>query len=267
MIKTLRYLNLVFLVVMIGVNVLANSLPIGYGNTGAISEKYQNLFTPAPVTFFIWAIIYVLLSIFIIYQLGLFGDQTMAKFMISLIGPWFIVSCILNIGWIFSWHYDKIWLSLIIMLALLCSLIILTIKISPNTIEQVSGRTDINLLSGLSIYAFDIYLGWISAATIANVSVFLVSINWNKFGLSDQLWTIVALLAGALIGVLFIVISRKYMSALAIIWAYCGILIKHISSSYYGGQYPAIIAVAIIGIIVIVSAAAIKLILCTNSYE
>lgn len=264
MIKTLKYLNLIFFILMVCINILANILPLGYGNTGAISEKYPNLYTPAPITFSIWGIIYIMLGIFIVYQLGCFSIEKISECLVEQIGPWFIVSCILNIAWILSWHYDRISLSSIIMLLLLFSLIIITVRISPCTIQDMVKPIGISFFTKISIYAFDVYLGWITAATIANLSVLLVKCEWNRFGLSEPFWTVIMLLVGTILGILFIVINRRYMSAAAIVWAYCGILIKHISQSGHAGNYPVIITITIVGIVAILSTIVITMILHRN---
>ena len=159
----------------------------------------------------------------------------------------------MNIGWIFSWHYEVTWLSMIFMLGLLLSLIIITLKLSPSNIEYATDMQSVPFLVKICIYGFDIYLGWIVAATIANMSVLLVKMNWNRFGLSEEFWTVIVLAVGAIIGMLFIITRQKYLTSLAIIWAYCGILIKHISPSGYGGSHPIIITVTILGMFMILA--------------
>lgn len=258
MIRTLRCLNLIFFILMIGINALANILPLGLGNTGTISGKYPNLYTPAPITFSIWGVIYIMVGFFIIFQFGMFGSDYAEGF-IRLIGFWFIISCVMNIGWIFSWHYDVTWLSVIFMLGLLISLIIITLSLSPGAVKEITKSQHIPIFAKICMYAFDVYLGWIVAATIANISVLLVKINWTGFGLSEEFWTVAILIVGAIIGMLFIFVNQKYMSSLAIIWAYCGILIKHISQSGYKGYYPIIIVTSILGIFLILAAGLVKL--------
>lgn len=253
MIRTLKYMNLIFFIIMVVINALANIMPLGIGNTGSISSKYPNLFTPAPITFSIWGIIYLMVGFFMFYQFGLLNSNEFANGLIKLIGFWFIISCIMNIGWIFSWHYDIIWLSMIFMIGLLISLIAITMNISPNALVQETGINSIPFFAKICMYAFDVYLGWIVAATIANMSVLLVKVNWSRFGLSEVFWTIVVLIVGAVIGMLFIYLSGRYITSLAIIWAYCGILIKHISQSGYAGKYPIIITITIIGIVMILA--------------
>ena len=71
----LKILNSIAFVIMITVNFLANVLPLGIGSTGDVSEKYPNLFTPAPVTFIVWGLIYLLLLVFVLYQWGLLDGR------------------------------------------------------------------------------------------------------------------------------------------------------------------------------------------------
>lgn len=260
MINTQKIFNCLFFLAMIIVNTLANIIPLGRGKTGEISSKYANLFTPAPITFAIWGVIYMLLAVFVIYQFGIFGNSDVSDTIVEQIGFWFVATCILNIGWIFSWHYDVIWLSMILMVGLLISLIIITVRLSPTVVTHLAGVSRLSFGSRVSMYSFDIYLGWITAATIANMSVLLVKVGWNRFGLSEEFWTVAMLLIGTLIGLAFILLSYRYMSAVALIWAYIGILIKHISQAGYGGLYPVLISLIIVCIITIISTGAISLI-------
>lgn len=236
----LRIINTLAFLLMIVTNALANIIPLGHGNTGSISAKYPNLFTPAPVTFSIWGLIYLFMAFFILYQWGVLGAKGYAASDVKTIGLWFLLSCFFNIAWIFTWHYEKILLSTICMLCLLITLCIIVVKADASTR---------NLFGDLSIrIGFGLYLGWICAATIANISVLLVSINWNGFGLSPVIWTIIAVTAGTLIGILLTIFGHRYPATCALIWAYAGILNKHVSVAGYSGRYPGIIAATIAGI-------------------
>lgn len=68
------------------------------------------------------------------------------------------------------------------MIALLVTLIILYIRIK--SVEH----------NFSDLLPFSVYLGWISVATIANISYVLVEIGWVGFGISEVVWTIVCLL-------------------------------------------------------------------------
>lgn len=233
--------NLILYIAMIVVNAIANILPLGGNTTGEVSAKTPTLFTPAAYTFSIWGVIYILMGLFIIYQIRLPIHSAEFAKVRECVGIWFMVSCLMNIGWIFTWHYHQIGLSLLCMLGLLASLIIINTKFIVGPAISTGER--------LSIYGFNIYIGWICAATIANAGVFLASVNWTRFGLSEQFWTILVLIIGAAIGISFALNGFRFMATFAIIWAYIGIFVKHVSEKGYGHMYPLIVTVLAFSII------------------
>jgi hypothetical protein len=223
-------------VAMVAVNFMANSLPINNRSTGEISEAYSNLFAPAGLTFSIWGLIYLLLAGFVVYQF--LGKSQKAEVVIQKINPLFITTSIANIAWIFAWHYDYIGLSVLIMAVLLFSLI----KIADTLREGQFAA-----MEKLFIWApFSVYFGWITVATIANITVFLVSVGWGGFGIADFIWTIIILLVGTLIGILRTLKDKNIAYGAVFIWAYLGILLKHTSAGGFDGQYQSIIATVVI---------------------
>lgn len=216
---------------MVIVNFLATSLPINNRSTGAISDAYPNLFAPAGVTFSIWGLIYLLLAGYVIYQFTRGGKAK--DDLIKKINPLFVATSLVNISWIFAWHYDYIGISVILMLCLL----VLLIKIA-----NILRTGQFNMLDKLFIRApFSIYFGWITVATIANITVFLVKTGWNGFGIPDYVWTSVVLVIGALIGMLRMRLDKNLPYGLVLMWAYGGILLKHVSAQGFGSQYPSVI--------------------------
>lgn len=233
-------------VAMIVVNFLANSLPINNRSTGAISDAYPNLFAPTGLTFSIWGLIYLMLAGYVFYQFVSYkkeSEQNKKEFL-EKINIFFILTSVANISWIFSWHYDFIGLSVLIMAVLLTSLIKIANLIR---VEQMTLKEKI-----LVSTPFSLYFGWITVATIANVTVFLVSIGWNGFGIADYIWTSVILLVGTLIGILRMRKDKNIAYGLVLIWAYLGILFKHLSATGFGGQYPSIIVTTIICLILFI---------------
>lgn len=222
-------------VAMVTVNFLANSLPINNRGTGEISDDYPNLFAPAGVTFSIWGLIYLLLGGYVVYQFV--NKNPKAQELIKKINPIFIVNALANISWIFAWHYDNIALSVAIMAVILVSLI----KIADITRTEKLAKSEELLI----VTPFSIYFGWITVATIANIAVFLVSIGWNRFGIADYIWTVVILLIGAAIGITRLFKDRKIAYGLVLVWAYLGILLKHVSQTGFASRYPSIITTVI----------------------
>lgn len=222
-------------VAMVTVNFLANGLPINNRSTGAISDAYPNLFAPAGITFSIWGLIYLLLAGYVIYQ---FVKSSQGKEnLFNKINPVFIISSLANISWIFAWHYDYIGLSVIIMAVILLSLI---------KIANILRAEKFTSLEKLFIKVpFSVYFGWITVAAIANITVFLVSLGWNGFGIADFVWTSIILVVGALIGIWRTNHDKNIAYALVLVWAYLGILLKHFSATGFNGQYPIVIATVI----------------------
>lgn len=224
---SLKVINIAAFVIMVFMNYLANAMPLGGKTTGELSAQYPNLFVPAGITFSIWGIIYILLLGFVILQ---FREENRA--MVNAIGWLFTFSCILNSLWILAWHYENLALSLIIMLLLLVTLIMINYRLTPYG-------------GGITKAAFGIYLGWICIATIANVTAILVSVNWQGLGISNEVWTVVMILAGTVITLLILKTYRNPFTGIAVIWALAGIMIAR-----WPGHKP-ILVMAGISIIVI----------------
>lgn len=229
-------------VAMVAVNFMANGLPINNRSTGEISDAYPNLFAPAGPAFSIWGLIYLLLGGYMLYQFVKKDKKINDLF--KKINPLFIATSIANISWIFAWHYDYIGLSVLIMAVLLFLLI---------KIADVLRAEQFTSLEKLFIWApFSIYFGWITVATIANITVFLVSISWNGFGIADFVWTSIILLVGTIIGILRMRKDKNIAYGMVLIWAYSWILFKHLSISGFDGQYPNIIATTIVCLIFLI---------------
>ncbi len=223
-------------IAMVVVNFLANGLPINNRSTGDISDAYPNLFAPAGPAFSIWGLIYLLLAGYVLYQFAKKDQKT--EDLLQKINPLFIATSIANISWIFAWHYDYIGISVLIM----GTLLVLLIKIA-----DILRTEQFTALEKISVWApFSVYFGWITVATIANITVFMVSIGWNGFGIADFVWTCIILLIGAIIGILRMRKDKNIAYGLVLVWAYSWILFKHLSVSGFDGQFPVVIVTLIV---------------------
>ncbi len=215
---------------MITFNALANILPINNIGTGQVSDSYPNLFAPIGLTFSIWGLIYLLLAVYIIYQFKKDG-------FVNKVNIYFIISSLANILWIFAWHYHFIALSLVLMIVILLSLI---------KIADILNKESLSLKEKLlARLPFSIYFGWISVATIANVTTLLVAWGWSGAGLPDETWMIVVLLLGTVIGVSRMFKDKTLAYGAVFIWAYLGIYLKHVSPDFFNKEYPNIITASI----------------------
>ncbi len=248
--RTLAFINGAALAAVILINALANALPINGITTGEISDLYVNLFVPAGITFSIWGLIYLLLIVWVIFQFRASKTPQYASVLKS--GPWFLVSSVGNILWILFWHYLMVWLSLAAMLVVLFSLIKLYLSIDV-------GSTDTTMQEKLMYHLpISVYLGWISVATIANVTAVLVSIQWRGFGIPESVWTVIVIAAGVVVAVGMIIRRRDLVHPLVVIWAYIGIVIKRSADAEPVTSVIAAVWIAVALIIAAVAVSALK---------
>ena len=230
----IKLLVLFSYLLMIVVNALANILPINNLTTGKVSDSFPNLFAPTGLTFSIWGLIYLFLGIYSGYQL--FSKKIYSK-LSNQINTLFIISSFVNSAWIFAWHYKIIWLTVLLMLTLLFTLI----KIADILNREHLSSTE-KLLYKIP---FGVYFGWITVATIANITGFLVSIGWNGFGLPDTTWMIIVLFVGLGIAVWRMHKDSNLAYGLVPVWAYYGIWLKHTNLDGFNNAYPTIITAVI----------------------
>jgi len=225
-----------FFVIMILMNVLANTLPLGGISTGAVSNKYHNLFQPTGATFSIWGVIYLLLGIFLVSQILTLGSEsTLDRTLLIKLNYLFSLTSIFNVLWLFAWHYDTISLSVILMIVLLVLLAMIALIVKDTKI--------------LSQAAFGIYFGWITVATIANITIWLVKLGVPHQTNFSIILTSIILIIGVLICAFVLYKTHNVFYGIVILWAYAGILIKHVSENEFNRSYPLIYSTTIISMV------------------
>ncbi len=242
--RPFRFGNIVAFIVTLAINGLAGTTVLNGRSTAQVSDLYANPFTPAGYVFAIWGIIYTLLAVFVIYQvLPKQKDKPFQK----QIGALFILSGIFNVVWLFLWQYDYISESCILMFALLATLVAIYIRLGI-------GKSSVSLTEKLCVHLpFSVYLGWITVASIANVAAALVSVRSGGFGLSAETWAILAMVIALVVTLVVIAARRDIAYSLVVVWALAGIAVKQ-------SAYPNIVAVAEIGIVVILVVLAVSLV-------
>lgn len=199
------------------VNGLANALPINNLSTGDISDRFNVLFVPAGYVFSIWGVIYLGLIGYTVYQ-ALPAQR--ANPVLRAIGPFYLLSALANIGWIFLWHYEQFALTLPVMLVLLASLITIYRRLDAPARLTAGERW-------LTRLPFTVYLGWITVATVANATSLLDYLQWNGWGLGAQAWFGIMLAIATVIGAGFAWLRREVAYVAVLVWAFVGIAAKH----------------------------------------
>ena len=217
-----QVLILLSVMATIFVNGLASSLPLNGKTTGEISDSFDVFFVPAGYVFSIWGLIYVGLIAYAVYQLLPAQADNPA---LRSIGPIFILSSLANMAWIFLWHYEVFSLTVAAMFTLLACLIVIYLRLDIGRAQVSSGmRWFVHL-------PFSIYLGWITVATIANVTTLLAYWDWSGWGISPEAWAVIMLTIATAVGGLVSFTRSDIAYAAVLIWAFAGIGVKQSDTS------------------------------------
>ncbi|MCK6583058.1 MAG: hypothetical protein L6Q49_08165 [Anaerolineales bacterium] len=212
-----QFVNLFSVLIALTVNVLASTLPLNGQNTGEISDRFPVYFGPAGYVFAIWSVIFIGWIAFTIYQ---FQPSQKESPRLRRLGYLFALSGLANAGWLFCWHYNQFGLSVLVMLLLLGLLIASYLRLDVN-------RFPVSAVERWSVdIPFSVYLGWITVATVANITAWLYLFEWNGFGIADPAWAVIMLVIASMLGVAMAITRRDAAYLSVLVWAFVGIAVK-----------------------------------------
>ncbi|MCS6994958.1 MAG: tryptophan-rich sensory protein [Anaerolineales bacterium] len=209
--------NVLSVAATIVMNILANALPFNGQNTGEISDRFQVFFVPAGYVFSIWGLIYIGWIAFAVYQ-ALPAQRANPR--LQKLGYWFALSGVFNSLWLLCWHYNLFGLSVLVMLALLATLIVSYLRLDV-------GRAVVSPAERWCVDTpFSIYLGWITVATVANVTDWLYFVQWSGWGIAAPTWAVIMLVVASLPGLLMALTRRDAGYLFVLVWSFAGIGVK-----------------------------------------
>lgn len=239
-------LNTIFFILTLVVNTLGGLGIINDMSQSDVSDKYFTLITPAGFTFSIWSVIYGLIAVSLVV-LYLRRETSYYQRVLDKITPLFILTSVLNMAWIVLFSYELVELSTLFIFAY-------TIVLSLICKQLLAINDGKHFLLPLT---FGLNTGWLMIATVVNVASSLVKLEWNGFGLSDDLWGMIILLVAILIVIFVTTQTQNAAIPLPIAWAYFG---THQSlATEHPGDYGILQLIAIIGLVVLIGVAAIQL--------
>lgn len=239
------------LILLIGTLVVNSFGAFGFFNGLSqrdLSDRYMTLITPAPSTFSIWSLIYALLIgaavVMIIKNKDPYYGQAIDK-----ISYLFWLTSGLNMLWIICFSYTLIGISALVILAFAITLTLLILQLS--TIQM--GK------QWLLPAAFGMYTGWLLIATVVNISSWLVSINWQGFGLAAEYWGIIILMVAVAVTVVVTRVTKNAILPLPVAWGYFGIYQSLNAAEGFQGAYPSLAIAALVGIVLLLVMTGIQL--------
>ncbi len=211
--KSLAWISLGVLIVVTVVNFSAAAGLINGLSQKAVSAKYPTMITPAGYAFSIWGIIYTLLLVAMVLTLVRKTDYYATS--IRSIAGLFWLSSLFNVAWIFSFSYDLIGLSALLIVCVFVSLFALLRKLA-----NANGKT-----KGMFDLGFGIYTGWLAIASVVNAMAFLVSINFGFVGVEKVFYTVL-LVVFIVVVLLLQRIHQNPVFNLSIAWAFLAIMVR-----------------------------------------
>jgi|TARA_B110000046_G_scaffold167037_1_gene184406 benzodiazapine receptor len=184
---------------------------------GTTDTSTRPLIVPQGFAFSIWGLIYTGLIAFPIYQL-IKRKETYQWYSLRI---WYSLNVILNGLWLVFASYDWLWMTVIIILMMLTSLV----KIDHQIREMKKEKIEINYW--MESFVFSVYFGWVTVATILNVAAALKFYQWNGWGIPELYWSLIILSVAA---VIFVKLFRWYRDQAFIsvgAWAFWALTLRH----------------------------------------
>ena len=219
-----QVLVVVVTVTLIVMNGLSNIRVFGPQTNGDVSGKYNTLITPAAYAFSIWGVIFLGLMAFAVYQ-ALPSQRHNPRFRAA--GPWYIINALGNAAWSPIFNQEWIGGALVIILIMFISLFMVmeALRINPRT-DMAMMRPVKTAETWLARVPFSIYFGWLTVATILNITLWFRAHNFDLSGISEPVWAVGVLVLGLIVGA---VLYNRYRSAAFILvftWAYAAIAVQ-----------------------------------------
>jgi len=187
---------------------------------GELSAEYANLFTPAGYAFAIWGIIFIALVVLGLNQIRLAFWGGKHSDTILKIGPWLLLTNLGNAAWLWFWLNEQTGISVLIMLFILATLIVIV-----NRLDLENWDAPLSVIATVW-WPITIYFGWISVATIANISAWLAKLSWSWL-LDDIQWAVVMISIAAILNIIMVLYRNMREFAAVGIWAITAIAVRH----------------------------------------
>lgn len=201
---------------------------------------------PGTGAFQIWSVVYLGLVAYAVLQ-ALPSRRTAERH--RRIGWLAAASMLLNAAWILSIQAGLLLLSVPVIVALLAVLIAIVLRLgrAEGIAERVIGDG-----------TFGLYLGWVTIATVANVTALLQQAGFTGFGLAPVGWAVAVLLVAVLLGVgTALRDGARIAPALALAWGLAWIAIARSTAEPQSG--PIAVAAAVAAVVVLLVPVAMRL--------
>jgi hypothetical protein len=218
--------------------------PIAEAAGGALSADATPI-APAGPAFSIWSVIYAGLVAYAVWQL-LPGQKTSERQ--RQLGYLVAASLILNAAWILSVQAGVVWLSVVVIVALL---VVLAVAFRRCLATRPQNWVETVVVDGV----VGLYLGWVCVATAANIAAGLAAGGFTGFGIDTDVWGSVVVAVAGLVGVALAIFGRGRVSpTLSLCWGLSWLAVGRLAAGPYSVPtgVTAIIAVVVVVLVTLV---------------
>jgi hypothetical protein len=201
-----------------------------HGNTvGGLSDVYDTLFTPAGYAFSIWGLIFIGQVLHAGYQLTLAfgGEESQSAAFFRDIGPWLLVTNVLNIAWTAFWLSEWTATSVFVLASMNVCLFIAMRRLRME-VGDAPLRVVVCVWWPIAVYA-----GWVAVAVLANLSAYLA-----KQGVvpgDSEFWAIAMISLATVYNLAMVQLCNLREHALVAVWAFVAIAVRQGGTSTVTG--------------------------------
>ena len=172
--------------------------PIQDAAGGALSASATPIAPDTPA-FSIWSVIYTGLVVFAVVQaLPRQGSDSRLR----AVSWWVLASMLLNALWIGIVQAGSLGGSVLVILTLLAVLSVVFVRL----VRLAHTGTATSLVTDVTV---GLYLGWVSVASLANITSFLTAAEVGELGLGATAWATIVLAAAATLGIAYAMFGAR----------------------------------------------------------
>lgn len=221
----------------------AGNAVFGGLETGEMSDLYSTQITPAGYTFAVWGPIFVGVVVYAVYQLL---PRTQNSALLDRLSPYVLALNLMCGIWPIFFGQEQFVIAHILIMAMLVSLFAIFVMIL-NTERE---RGLVSAEKWAVKLPFSLYFAWLTVANVVSQALLFVTRNWDGFGISPVVWSVVVLTAVLAITTFVIAVSRGNLGYTGVIvWAMGGILVANL------GVAPIMAMAVLIAVVAIIVAA------------
>ncbi len=199
---------------------LQERLGVGGRSMAEVTDSYPNLFRPAGYAFSIWAVIYAAFIGYAAWSLSAGQRDVRAH---DRVAPPLALANVLCGVWTVAYRHEHIGLTVALIAATLGCGVWMYVNARAAVTTGAFGR--------VAAAPFSLFLGWISVATIANVTIALVAAGWQGGAVAPPVWAALLLAVAASLGAVIAFRHRDAVFPLVVAWAAVAIAVQQVAAS------------------------------------